>query len=124
HVISIFYKHEFPATKGHILAFLASWQFFFGIWGILWVFGARLSGFSAEAALQSSPRRIFISVSWWRPARLPSPYFSPSSSTYAKSVSPAPRRAICIWRLAARSSVFVTRPMLWFASVARMFERH
>src|SRR5207249_12180585 len=119
----MFYKHEFPARKGHKLAFLVSWQFFFGIWGILWVFGARSSGFSAEGAIQSR-RRIFISVSWSRPARLPSPYFSPSYSTCAKSVSPAPRKVLGSRRLPARLSVLVTPPMLCFAFSARVVDWH
>src|SRR5258708_35752550 len=59
YLVSFIYGGEFPLRKGHKLASLGSWQLFVGIWGLLWVIGAKSSVFSAATAVRS-PLRMLI----------------------------------------------------------------
>ena len=76
YLFSLVYGGEFPVRKGHKLASLGSWQLFVGIWGLLWVIGAKSSGFSAATA-DRSPLRILIPGRWSRPVQCPSSSFLP-----------------------------------------------
>ena len=55
------YETAFLDRKGHQLALMGNWQFFFGIWGILWGVGPTSSGFSAATEI-GSRRGISILV--------------------------------------------------------------